>query len=76
MQHCEYRDIFGTPGEGAHFHVGGIAIVDLLLTALAAVIIGRSVLGFIIAFALLMIIGTAMHWYFCVDTALTRALGL
>ena len=34
-------DVLGKPGQGVHFHVLGIAVVDLFLTLLAAYFIAR-----------------------------------
>ena len=83
---CKYRNIFGTPGEGAHaWRVAGLAGNDLLITALvgagaAFALNHRSVSAwlttFLIVFIVLIIIGIASHYVFCVDTALNQFLGL
>jgi hypothetical protein len=72
MDGCKYKYSLGVPARGAHFHVGGIAIVDMLMTIIAAVILARMTNQNVIAiFILLMILATFLHWYFCVPTALT-----
>lgn len=64
----------GTPGRGIHFHVFGIAIVDLALTFLAAWAIARwrrwSVAW---TFAAFMVLGLLVHWLVGVKTTLTNA---
>ena len=71
---CQYRDVFGKPGEGAHsVRIGGVAIVDVALTAVAAAgvswALGQS---FVVVLVLLLIVAVAMHRLFCVDTAVNR----
>lgn len=74
---CEYKHIFGVPGEGAHFHVGGIAIVDVVLTILAAYLIARASGGSTLQWtAILMLVAIFMHWFFCVQTAFMKFTGL
>lgn len=74
---CQYANMFGAPGEGAHsVRVGGLAIVDLLLTAgLAGAItyygLGRTdILAFLLVFILVMAIAVGTHEAFCVNTQL------
>lgn len=63
----------GRPREGIHFHVFGIAIVDLVLTFVAAYFLARwrgwSVW---LTFAALMLLGLVVHRIVGVDTTLTR----
>lgn len=73
---CPFKDILGKPKEGAHSaRFGGIAVVDTLMTLLLAIIIShnynQSLLG---VFAALFILGEVLHWVFCVDTAVIRAI--
>lgn len=67
-------DALGTPGQGIHFHVLGIAIVDLLLTFLAAWAVARW-RGWSVAwtFAAFMVLGLVVHWLVGVRTTLTVA---
>jgi hypothetical protein len=74
---CKYANALGTPGKGAHsVRVGGLAVVDLLLTAgLAATFtrfgLGRTdLLAFMLVFVLLMATAVAVHEAFCVNTQL------
>ena len=39
---CIYKNALGIPGKGVHFHVFGIAIMDVLMT-----IIGAGILSYI-----------------------------
>lgn len=81
---CKYKDALGKPGQGAHsWRLGGLAGVDLLLTAGAALLISQaasggcgSLAGFLVVFIILMIIAVVVHRAFCVDTALNRKLGI
>jgi hypothetical protein len=74
---CQYKDIFGQPGTGAHTHVFGIAVVDLGLTIGGALVIskltGKS--AWFILFILL-IMGIFLHWVFCVETTFAKLLRL
>ena len=75
--------MFGQPGVGGHFHVFGIAIVDLALTILAAVMIvwmsSRNDLmeltvGNVVLMSVILIsISLVVHDLFCVETTLLRA---
>jgi uncharacterized membrane protein YeaQ/YmgE (transglycosylase-associated protein family) len=73
---CEYSDIAGMPGLGAHFHEGGFAVVDILMTFLGALILqwiftrfstrfsGKlNYLGF---FTALFSLSILLHHIFCV----------
>ena len=71
---CPYREIFGRPGEGLHkYRIGGLAVVDLALTAGLAIAVARTWLGALVVFCLLLVLATATHEYFCVNTRLTAA---
>ena len=76
MDFCEYRGIFGEPGQGIHsYRFLNIAIVDVLLTVL---------LGYFIAYytntpvwivlILLFIMGILVHRLFCVRTTVDKLL--
>jgi hypothetical protein len=75
---CKYKNIFGEPGKGTHAsRLFGLAVVDVVLTLIAAVIIAlyfdaaiwKSIVGCFIS-------GVVAHKLFCVDTALNKALFL
>lgn len=75
MSLCKYADIFGVPGQGAHTHVGGIAIVDVLATLLAAYAIAHFYhFKTWKVFVILMLLSVPIHILFCVDTTLTKML--
>jgi len=74
---CKYSGVLGEPGKGVHrFRVGGLAVVDLLLTGALSVGLSRTVLGrkslvgVLIAFIILMIVAIVVHEAFCVNTQL------
>ena len=66
-------DALGKPGEGIHFHVFGIAIVDLVMTIAAAYAVARwqqwSFWWTLVAF---MVLGLLVHATIGVRTTLTR----
>lgn len=73
----EYKHIFGKPGLGAHKHVFGVAIVDVILalfmaifiSVVASVNLGVSIVG-------TALLGIFSHWLFGVPTAVNVALGV
>ena len=71
---CQYKDIFGKPNEGAHsYRFMDIAIVDLLLTILASILISYKYnYNLIVVFIVLMVIGFLLHLLFCVETTLVK----
>lgn len=73
---CKYRDALGVPGQGAHaYRFMGIAIVDLVLTLVAAILIARLAgWSFIYVLAGLLGLGVALHRIFCVRTTVDRLL--
>ena len=73
---CEYKDIFGLPGQGVHaVRFLGIAVIDVTLTLLAAWAIAHFAgVPFWLAFASLVLLGILLHRWFCVNTALNVAL--
>lgn len=71
---CQYKDVFGKPGEGAHsYRLFGIAIVDFSMTVLAALIfayylkwnVWYTLIGFFAA-------GVLIHKAFCVRTTFDK----
>ena len=80
---CQHKDIFGKPGEGIHSLripipglKNGIALVDTVLTLIAAYLIGQyyrmKTSHIILLFVALMILSVLVHRMFCVETPLTR----
>ena len=75
---CQYNDLLGVPRKGAHsLRVFDFALVDILLTIIAAIII-RYVfnVNILIVAIILVLIGIFLHWLFCIDTKLNRLIGL
>jgi hypothetical protein len=74
---CPYKNILGKVGEGAHsYRIYNIAIVDVLLTIIAAFILHflypkYSVLSIAIV---LFLLGIILHRLFCVRTTIDRLL--
>lgn len=67
-------DALGKPGEGVHFHVMGVAVVDLALTALAAWALAKwRDWSFAWTFAAAMLLGLVVHAAVGVRTTLTKA---
>ena len=74
MSLCKYKDIFGKVGEGAHsLRLFNIAVVDTLLTLVAAYIINLYLKSnLLVIFILLMVASILIHRAFCVETTLTK----
>ena len=78
MPSCPYRFMFGKPGEGPHaYRFMGIAVVDLILTFLAAWLITLAT-GYSIqvTFGTLFILGEVLHYYYGTQTAVLTMLGI
>jgi hypothetical protein len=81
---CKYKDSLGIAGKGIHFHVFGIAIVDLIMTICIAALITffykpiktSRLKSFLIILVSLFIIAIFLHWLFCVPTAVNKFLHL
>lgn len=78
---CEYSDVFGAPGEGAHkYRVGGAAAADLLATGGLAYLLTRyalrrtDALAYALVFIVLILAGILAHEAFCVNTRLNAAI--
>lgn len=71
---CEYSKIFGTPGEGVHsYRIGGVAIVDVLLTILLAYGISYTTkYNFVPVLIFTFILGIIAHRLFCVHTTVDK----
>jgi len=78
MPSCPYRFMFGKPGEGPHaYRFMGIAVVDTVLTFLAAWLITLAT-GYSIqvTFGTLFILGEVLHYYYGTQTAVLTMLGI
>ena len=71
---CQYRHIFGKEKEGLHsYRIMDIAIMDVLLTFIGALLIAYYFkLNIIFVFIFLIILGTIIHYIFCVETTITK----
>ena len=82
MSRCDYKDIFGKPGTGAHsIRLFDIAIVDLGMTIITAYFIPKisnkyfgTKWTFLWTLIALLILGHALHVFFCVETTLVKLL--
>lgn len=74
---CEYRDIFGKVGEGAHkYRILDIAIVDVIMTVVLAYVIQiiNPQYKFINIIIILFVFGIVVHRLFCVRTTIDKLL--
>jgi hypothetical protein len=73
---CKYRNALGVPGTGAHsIRLGGIAIVDVVLTIVGAYIIAHFArTSFAWTAAGLFLLGIILHRLFCVRTTIDKLL--
>jgi hypothetical protein len=71
---CHYRHIFGKEKEGIHsYRFMDIAIMDVLFTFIGALLIAYYFkLNIIVVFIILIILGTLIHYIFCVETTITK----
>jgi hypothetical protein len=73
---CKYRNALGVPGKGAHsIRLGGVAVVDVIMTLVGAYIIARwARASFAWTAAGLFLVGIILHRLFCVRTTIDRLL--
>ena len=73
---CKYRNALGVPGKGAHsVRLGGVAIVDVIMTLVGAYIISYYARdSFAWTAAGLFLFGIILHRLFCVRTTIDRLL--
>lgn len=73
---CKYKDILGKPGEGLHsFRIFNIAIVDVLLTILAAYVISYfTKINIYYTLTGMFILGIISHRLLCVRTTIDKLL--
>lgn len=73
---CQYKDILGKSREGVHsIRILDFAIVDILLTVIAAFIISKFTnINFLKTLIFLILLAIFLHWLFCVDTKLNQIL--
>ncbi len=75
---CEYRDIFGKPGEGFHKErLFGLAAYDLIGTIILIIVISLlSGISLFIVAGITAILTILTHKLFCVETALNKKIGI
>jgi hypothetical protein len=73
---CKYRNALGVPGKGVHsVRLGGVAIVDVIMTLVGAYIIAYFTrTSFAWTAAGLFLLGIILHRLFCVRTTIDRLL--
>jgi hypothetical protein len=73
---CKYKNILGEPDKGVHsFRIFNIAIVDVLLTILAAYIMSYFTnYELIYTLIFMFILGIISHRIFCVRTTVDKVL--
>jgi hypothetical protein len=73
---CQFKDIFGKPNTGVHKHrFLGMASFDLIGTVIISIAIAYFYqLSYIKTILYAFLIGAAVHWIFCVDTAFMNLL--
>lgn len=71
---CKYSNIFGSPNTGIHsIRIYDIAIIDVILTLLLALLVSYYLkINIIITFFILIIIGELLHLLFCVKTTFVK----
>lgn len=76
MDLCKYKNILGVPGQGPHsYRIFNIAIVDVILTIIAAYIISYLFkISFVKTSITLFILGILLHRLFCVRTTIDKLL--
>ena len=73
---CQYKDALGIPDKGIHsYRLFGVAIVDVIMTILAAFMISFFFkYNFIYTLACLFLLGICLHRIFCVRTTVDKLL--
>ncbi len=71
---CKYRNALGIPGKGAHsIRLGGVAIVDVIMTLVGAYIIARwARASFAWTAVGMFLFGIILHRLFCVRTTIDK----
>lgn len=76
MNLCKYKNSLGVPNEGIHsYRLFGVAIVDVVMTILAAIIISYFFkYNLLYTTIFLFVLGIIAHRVFCVRTAVNKIL--
>jgi hypothetical protein len=72
MNLCKYKDLLGEPGKGIHsYRIFNIAIADVVLTILAALLISfLAKVSLMWTLLILFLLGIILHRIFCVKTTI------
>ena len=73
---CKYKNALGEPKKGIHsYRLFGVAIADVIMTLIGAVIISYFVgYSFLYVAIFLFVLGIILHRLFCVRTTLDKLL--
>jgi hypothetical protein len=76
MSLCKYKNMLGEPHKGIHSHrLFGLAIVDVIMTILAAALISYfRKQSFATTLLCLFVLGIILHRIFCVRTTIDKLL--
>ena len=76
MDLCKYKNSLGIPKKGIHsYRLFGVAIVDVIMTIVAAFLISYFFkYSFITTLLTLFILGIVLHRLFCVRTTIDKLL--
>lgn len=76
MKLCQYRDIFGVPGQGVHsWKFKGTSMFDYLGTILMAMAITWITdIPLVITTIMMFLLGILLHYIFCVPTEVIKFL--
>lgn len=73
---CQYSEIFGRVGEGAHsYRIFNIAVVDVVLTVLLGLVMKWLIMpktSIVVILSVLFLVGIVLHRIFCVRTTIDR----
>ena len=74
MKLCQFKDIFGKPGQGVHkLRFGPFGFIDIIATLVLAGIFGYIFdVNTLYTFIALFFIGQFLHWLFCANTAFLK----
>lgn len=72
---CPYKNMLGIPNTGIHKHVMGIAIMDVIMTILAAYLLSYFFKwNFVYTLIIFFLLGIVLHRVFCVRTTIDKLL--
>jgi hypothetical protein len=76
MKLCQFKHIFGVPGQGVHrVRLGDAAATDYILTILGAWLLNRwTGVPIVLTTIFLFVLGILLHWVFCVPTGAVKYL--